>query len=131
MEIREIDSGNGWVCNECEGVRWLRLDVLGQDLEAVLDDLNARFGRQHPHWVVDLARSEYVDSRALGALLQLVDQHAETGALVVLAGASNRATLAFQMLGFKERFHWFKTADEAQAFVLMEGRQRLSGSKPS
>jgi anti-anti-sigma factor len=98
-------------------------------LETLLGSLQARFGRRHPHWVVDLTKSDYVDSRALGALLQILDQSSDAGALVALAVSSDRAALAFQVLGFKDRFHWFKSADEAQAFVTAEIARRAEADK--
>ena len=120
MEIREIASGEGWVYSECGNAHWIRVDVPANKLEMTLGMLQARFGRRHPNWIVNLSASDYVDSRALGALLHLLDQHSDAGAVVALVEASDRSTVAFRILGFKERFRWFRSIEEAEAFLLRE-----------
>ncbi|MCX7803809.1 MAG: STAS domain-containing protein [Planctomycetota bacterium] len=128
MEIREIAKGDGWVYSEYGSVHWIRVDVPASKLEATLAMLHARFGRRHPHWIVDLSKSDYVDSRVLGALLQLLDQHSNAGSAVALVEASDRATVAFRVLGFRERFRWFRSVEEAESVLLKENSGQ-EGSK--
>jgi len=85
--------------------------------ENILSELNQVIDKGAKFIVLDLSNVEYMDSVALGALIQVLKRAQDIDVTIYLATLGPRAVRLFDLVGATKIFNIFKTTDECLAEI--------------